>query len=87
MNKNETTLSYHVDYDGQHQTEMRKFPSGLPMKLYVGLAHGMLFESAWTLDANDDWSVWLNGVCIEASGDHLDLMESEVSEESVDWGE
>ena len=80
-------LTVHVEYgeNQEHTTFTIRVPQRLSKKLCLFTAYGMLFESSWVLDDSNghDWSIWLDGKCIEAHGEHCDF--ADMPESDVPW--
>ena len=87
--KKPTTVRVHVEYgeNDEHTTYTIKVPSGLSRDVYV-IAKGMLFASSWVLDDHSNghnWSVWVNGVCVESHGEHTEFHVQGTAESKVTW--
>jgi hypothetical protein len=87
MAERSKTLTVHVEYgeNSEHVVYRTKVPETLGRKLCLWVACGMLFRTSWVLDdsAGHDWSIWLNGECIEAHGRHRDF--AKLPENKVNW--
>jgi len=77
----------HVEYgeNEEHTTYSAAPPAGLSFDTYLLIAKGMLFANSWVLDDSNghNWSVWVDGICYEAHGEHKQF--PGVREDAVAW--
>jgi len=78
-------LNVHIEYteNAEHFVYRETVPRWFAKKLCLLVARGMLFGGSWELGSGDNWSIWRNGKCIEANGDHVAF--AEMAENDVPW--